>query len=293
MAQLFKPSSNTYAKLSIFGALFAVGGLLVGLNEFNRSSYMTSESVAREQPVPFSHKHHVGELGIDCRYCHTTVESSAFAGIPATQICMNCHSQIWKDAPMLEPVRASYRTGKSLEWTRVNDLPDFVYFDHSIHIAKGVGCASCHGDVTAMNLTWQAAPMTMEWCLSCHRDPVRNLRPREKVFDTTWVLREHEPVTATAHLIPTGDGVVRLPEVEPAHIQGEGAHASGGHEAADAEHGAAEDHGTAASHGTAAGAHGASPHASPYAGMDQTQLGLQLASDYQVRPRTDCSTCHR
>jgi len=242
MAQLFKPSSNTYAKLSIFGALFAVAGLLMGLNEFNRSSYMTNESVAREQPVPFSHKHHVGELGIDCRYCHTAVETSSFAGIPATQICMNCHSQIWKDAPMLEPVRASYRTGQSLEWTRVNDVPDFVYFDHSIHIAKGVGCASCHGDVAAMNLTWQAAPMTMEWCLSCHRDPGRNLRPREKVFDTSWVLRGHQPHGGL--------------EGAPGAVDGEG-------------------------------------HGEAHAVLDQETLGRQLIAEYQVRPRTDCSTCHR
>ncbi|MFT4569655.1 MAG: hypothetical protein ACI8TX_002402 [Hyphomicrobiaceae bacterium] len=186
MAQVFKPSTNTYAKLTIFGGAFAVVALVFGLAEFNRSSYMTLAHVAREQPVPFSHKHHTTELGIDCRYCHTTVERAAFANVPATQICMNCHKQIWTDAPVLEPVRASWRTGESLEWTRVHDLPDFVYFNHSIHVAKGVGCTTCHGDVGAMNLTWQDATLHMEWCLDCHRNPAPNLRPREEIFSVSW-----------------------------------------------------------------------------------------------------------
>ena len=143
MAQIFHPSTNTLSKASIFGAVFIIGGLIWGVTIFNRSSYVTQAGVAREQPVPFSHKHHVGGMGIDCRHCHTSVETSAFAGIPATEVCMSCHSQIWVDSPMLEPVRASFRTGKPLEWSRVHDLPDFVYFDHSIHIKKGVGCATC------------------------------------------------------------------------------------------------------------------------------------------------------
>ena len=187
MAQVFKPSSNTYARLTIFGGLFAVAGLLWGLNEFNRSSYMTLAGVAREQPVPFSHKHHHDELGIDCRYCHTSVEKAAFAGIPPTATCMNCHSQIWNDSPMLEPVRASFRSDESLPWVRVHDLPDYVYFNHWIHVAKGVGCASCHGDVGAMNLTWAEAPLTMEWCLDCHRQPQKFVRPREEVFNMDWI----------------------------------------------------------------------------------------------------------
>ncbi len=186
MAQVFKPSSNTYAKLTIFGGAFAVVGLLFGLAEFNRSSYMTQAQVAREQPVPFSHKHHTTELGIDCRYCHTTVERAGFAGIPPTQTCMNCHKQIWTEAPVLAPVRACWRTGVSLEWTRVHDLPDFVYFNHSIHVAKGVGCTTCHGDVGSMNLTWQDATLHMEWCLDCHRNPAPNLRPRDRIFDLDW-----------------------------------------------------------------------------------------------------------
>ena len=190
MAQVFKPSANTYARLSIFGALFAVAGGLYALAAFNRSDYMTQARVAREQPVPFSHRHHVNELGIDCRYCHTSVERTAFAGVPATEICMNCHAQIWKDSPTLEPVRASFATDRSIEWVKVHDLPDFVYFDHSIHVAKGIGCASCHGRVDHMNLTWQESSLQMEWCIDCHRHPERNVRPRSEVFNMDWVAED-------------------------------------------------------------------------------------------------------
>jgi hypothetical protein len=186
MAQIFHPSTNTFAKLSIFGALFAVGGLLYLLATINRSSWGSNAGVAREQPVPFSHKHHVGELGIDCRYCHTSVEISANAGFPPTQTCMNCHAQIWAQSPTLEPVRASFRSGESLEWIKVYDLPDFVYFNHSIHVAKGIGCASCHGRIDRMNLTWQQPSLHMEWCLDCHRNPAQYVRPRSEVFNMEW-----------------------------------------------------------------------------------------------------------
>ncbi len=193
MAQVFRPGANTFAKFSIFGGLVVVAALLWALLEFNRSDYVTLAHVAREQPVPFSHRHHVGELGLDCRYCHTTVERSSYANIPPTQICMNCHSQIWSDSPTLEPVRSSYRTGKSLPWTKVHDLPDFVYFDHSIHIAKGIGCATCHGRIDRMNLTYQNASLQMEWCLACHRHPEKNVRPRAEVFNMAWQRPADEP----------------------------------------------------------------------------------------------------
>jgi hypothetical protein len=186
MPQVFHPSTNTFSRLSIFGALFAVAAIAWGLALVNRSSYFTLAGVARQQPVPFSHKHHVGQLGIDCRYCHTTVERAAVAGIPPTQTCMNCHAQIWADSPMLEPVRASARTDTSIRWIKVYDLPDFVYFDHSIHVHKGIGCVSCHGRVEAMNLTWQHASLQMEWCLECHRHPERHVRPRTEVFNMAW-----------------------------------------------------------------------------------------------------------
>ncbi len=186
MPQIFHPSSNTFSKVSIFGALFLIGGGLYALAVLNRSAYVTEAGVAREQPVPFSHKHHAGELGIDCRYCHTSVETSWNAGFPSTQTCMNCHSQIWALSPMLEPVRSSWRSGESITWTRIYDLPDFVYFNHSIHVAKGVGCATCHGPIDTMNLTWQAPSLHMEWCLDCHRDPARYVRPPAEVFNMDW-----------------------------------------------------------------------------------------------------------
>lgn len=186
MAQIFHPSTNTVSKLTIFGALFLIGGLLWLLAELNRSSYVTQAHVVRPQPVPFSHKHHVSGLGIDCRYCHTAVEQSAFAGIPSTSTCMNCHSQIWTNSPMLEPVRESYRTGQPLRWTRVHNLAEFAYFNHSIHVTKGVGCATCHGPVDQMPLVSQENSLLMEWCLDCHRNPEQYLRPREEVFNMAW-----------------------------------------------------------------------------------------------------------
>jgi hypothetical protein len=186
MPQIFHRSTNTLSKASIFGAVFLAGGLLWLVLEVNRSPWVTQAGVVRDQPVPFSHAHHVGGLGIDCRYCHTSVEKAAFAGIPPTKTCMNCHSQIWKDAPTLEPVRASFRTDTSLEWTRVHDLPDFVYFNHSAHVNKGVGCSTCHGRVDKMPLMWQQSSLLMEWCLECHRQPERFVRPNEEVFNIAY-----------------------------------------------------------------------------------------------------------
>jgi Cytochrome c7 and related cytochrome c/Class III cytochrome C family len=186
MPQIFHPSTNTFSKLSIFGAVFFLAALLWVIVAISRSSYVTQTEVAREQPVPFSHKHHVSGLGIDCRYCHTSVEEVAFAGIPPTKTCMTCHSQIWSDSPMLEPVRASFRTDRSLEWIRVHDLPDFVYFNHSIHVKKGIGCVSCHGRVDQMPLVWKAHSLDMEWCLECHRHPEQFVRPREYVLRMDW-----------------------------------------------------------------------------------------------------------
>ena len=186
MARVFHRSTNTLSRVSLFGLVF----LLIVLSWISitvgRSSYLTNVAVAQKQPVPFSHEHHVSGLGIDCRYCHTSVEKSAFAGIPATQICMNCHSQIWSDSPMLEPVRASFRSGVPLEWTRVHNLPEFAYFDHSIHIHQGIGCSSCHGRIDQMPLTFAENPMYMEWCLECHRNVARYVRPREEVFNMNW-----------------------------------------------------------------------------------------------------------
>ncbi len=186
------------------------------VRQVNRSSYVTQAGVPREQPVPFSHAHHVGGVGIDCRYCHTSVEDSSFAGIPPTRTCINCHSQLFNDSPTLEPVRESFRTGEPLAWTRVHDLPDYAYFDHGIHVRKGVACVTCHGPVDIMPLTWQHESLQMEWCLECHRHPELYVQPRETVMMTDW-----EP---------------------PA---------------------------------------------------DRAALGLELIERYDIRTRTDCSTCHR
>jgi hypothetical protein len=186
MAQIFHPSTNTISKVTIFGGIFLVVVLALFFAAINRSSYITEVGVARAQPVPFSHKHHVGDDGIDCRYCHTSVEGAAFAGIPSTKICMNCHSQIWSESPTLAPVRESFRTGQSIEWTRVHNLPKFVYFDHSIHVKKGVGCTTCHGAVDRMPLMWRENSLYMEWCLECHREPERFVRPRQFVFSVSW-----------------------------------------------------------------------------------------------------------
>src|SRR5215469_7963189 len=186
MAQIFSGAANTIARFTLWGFAAAVGlAMWVGAM-IVRSPYETRQEEPREQPVPFSHEHHVGGLGIDCRYCHTTVETSSFANLPATKICMNCHQQMWAVAPDLEPVRQSYRTGKSIQWTRVHDLPDFVYFDHSVHIHKGVGCSTCHGRVDLMPLTWQAESLRMKWCLDCHRDPALYVRPRDQVFNMAY-----------------------------------------------------------------------------------------------------------
>lgn len=198
MAQLFHPSSNTLAKVSIFGAVFFAGALAWTGDALHRSAWSTGVNVAVAQPVPFSHKHHVQGLGLDCRYCHTSVEEAASAGIPSTKTCMTCHSQVWTDSEMLAPVRESYRTDESIAWVRVHDLPDYVYFDHSVHVARGVGCASCHGRVDEMPLTWKVGSLQMDWCLECHRDPAPHLRPREDVFDMDWRPSDEDVATALA-----------------------------------------------------------------------------------------------
>lgn len=186
LPQIFQPKANTLARIIVYGVIFIILAVVGFFLWLWRSSYTTGVGVAVPQPVPFSHKHHVGGLGIDCRYCHTSVEQSAFAGIPATEICMTCHSQLWTNAQMLAPVRESLRTGRPLHWVRVHDLPDFVYFNHSIHVHKGVGCVTCHGRVDTMPLIRKVNTLHMAWCLDCHRAPERYLRPREKVFDLTW-----------------------------------------------------------------------------------------------------------
>jgi hypothetical protein len=216
MPQIFHRSANTLSKVSLAGILLLVGGLIGLAMLLGRSSYVTRAQEYVEQPVQFSHLHHVLDDGIDCRYCHTSVETSSFAGIPPTKTCMNCHSQIWQSAPILEPVRASFREDKPMTWVRVHDLPDFVYFNHSIHVKKGMGCETCHGRIDQMPLTKQQNSLQMEWCTNCHRNPQDYVRPREEVFTMGYRPRE-----------------------------------------------------------------------------DQATLGPKLVKEYNIRPSTDCSTCHR
>jgi len=181
MSQIFHRSANTLFRLALIGIVLLGGFLTWLLYALQSSDYVTGAFVAVEQPIQFSHERHVSGNGIDCRYCHTSVEDSSFAGIPPTKTCMNCHSQIFVTSPFLEPVRASFRDNRSLEWTRVHDLPDFVYFNH-----KGIGCSTCHGRVDLMPLMWQVQSLQMQWCLGCHRNPEQYVRPREKVFQMDY-----------------------------------------------------------------------------------------------------------
>ncbi|MEM8995753.1 MAG: cytochrome c3 family protein [Acidobacteriota bacterium] len=200
MAQIFGPSSNIYSRLSILLAAVLAGAGAFLVLAFERSPYRTNENVIYTQPVKFSHDHHTAALGIDCRYCHYTVERERSAMIPATELCMNCHSQVWADSPMLEPVRASYRDDEPMQWWRVYDLPDYVYFDHSIHVTKGVACESCHGKVNEMPLLKRAVTLQMNWCLDCHRNPAPNLRPPSEVTNFRWKPPEGAGDEYYAHL---------------------------------------------------------------------------------------------
>jgi hypothetical protein len=186
MAQIFHRSANSIARFSLLGVAVFAGLALTAVLLLARSPYITNQRVVRDQPIQFSHKHHAGDDGIDCRYCHTSVENSSFAGIPPTKTCMNCHSVLFNNVGYLEPVRESYRTDTSIQWVRVHRLADYVYFNHSIHINKGVGCSTCHGQVNQMPLMFQASPLNMQWCLDCHRNPVPNLRPKDQVFNMDW-----------------------------------------------------------------------------------------------------------
>lgn len=186
MSQVFHPSANSIARMSILGVIvlvIVIGGVAA---LYLQASFYTFSYVVLDQPVPFSHQRHVGGNGLDCRYCHTTVEVAANSGIPPTETCLTCHSTILKDSPMIEPLWESQETGKPIEWNRVHDLPDYVYYNHSIHIAKGIGCTTCHDKVQNMRLTWKGATLQMGWCLECHRNPEKFIRPKEEVFNVNW-----------------------------------------------------------------------------------------------------------
>ena len=202
MAQVFSRRTELAVKLSLAALAVLALAAVLWLAGLARNGSGIEAAVA--QPIPFSHKHHVGDVGIDCRYCHTTVETSAFAGLPSTTVCLTCHSQLFAKAPLLEPLRQSAATGLPIAWNRVHSLPDFVYFNHGIHVAKGVACSECHGRVDQMPMTWRTAPLEMEWCLACHRDPAPHLHPKNEVF-------------AMGAPPPTRAETARL--VEAAHLQ--------------------------------------------------------------------------
>jgi ferredoxin len=184
--QLFAPGADAVFRLALLACLIGFAGVVITAAAIARSDYLSGVGIAREQPVPFSHKHHAGELGLDCRYCHQQVETLATAGLPPTWTCMTCHSQIWTGSAMLAPVRESLANTRPLAWLRLNRLPSYVYFNHSIHIAKGIGCSSCHGAVDEMQLTYKANAFQMDFCLGCHRNPVKFVRPEAEVWNMDW-----------------------------------------------------------------------------------------------------------
>ena len=183
------------------GAALALAPVyLLGLLYFGGSPQATDVGYQPEQPVPYSHALHAGELGIDCRYCHNTVETSAHASIPATEVCMNCHTAIHPDSEKLEAVRASYESGLSVPWVRIHDLPDYAYFNHSVHVSRGVGCVECHGRVDKMEEVYQDQPLSMGWCLDCHRNPDQHLRPPAEVTNMAWTASAEEQQAIAAEL---------------------------------------------------------------------------------------------
>jgi hypothetical protein len=215
MPQIFHRSANTLSKVSLVGLLSVVAGLILLAMVLGRSSYVTRANEYIEQPIQFSHLHHVSDDGIDCRYCHTSVETSPFAGIPPTKTCMNCHSQLFNTEPILEPVRASFREDKPLHWVRVHDLPDFVYFNHSIHVKKGMGCEVCHGRIDQMPLTLQARSLQMEWCINCHRNPEEYVRPRSEI--TTMGYRPPVPQSVIGPQLVKEYGIQSLTSCSTCH----------------------------------------------------------------------------
>lgn len=192
MTPLFGPSANSVYWLAIAAVGVAAIGTPVVLIAWARSPYATGEQEAVDQPVKFDHRHHVRDDGVDCLYCHSGADRSRYAGLPATSVCMGCHDQIWTDSPELAPVRRSFFEGKPIAWQRVSRLPDFVFFDHSIHVNEGVGCVTCHGRVDQMAQVYAVAPLTMRWCLDCHRNPEPHLRPLDEITNMEWRPEGHQ-----------------------------------------------------------------------------------------------------
>ena len=292
MAQVFDRSSNALARFSLVLTGVIVIALGVTLDQLQRSPWVTRQGQRPDQPVPFSHKHHVEGLGLQCQYCHTSVEKSSYAGIPPTKTCINCHAQIWTNADLLEPVRQSWATGASIQWIRVHDLPDYVYFNHEIHVNKGIGCASCHGRVDEMPLMYQQNTLQMEWCLNCHRNPAVNLRPTSEIYNMAWAgPSSDKPVWCTntgkngagaGNTTPTAQNV-SCTTTDPS---GKGPEVA-------MMQSPAESHGTTASDVPPLGI---TMPASYTKFTDQMELGRYLTTQYHIRnpeQLSSCETCHR
>jgi hypothetical protein len=291
MAQIFDRSSNALARMSLVLTGLIVIALGVTLDQLQRSPWVTRQGQRPDQPVPFSHKHHVQGLGLQCQYCHTTVEKSSYAGIPPTRTCMNCHAQIWTNAQLLEPVRQSWYTGQSLAWTKVHDLPDFVYFSHEIHVNKGIGCESCHGRVDEMPLMYAQNTLQMEWCLDCHRNPAKNLRPTSEIYNMAWTgPAEDKPVWCAATGVKSGTPTaqsVSCTTQDPSATSGAGAEMAALHLPAVGAKGIAGDV-------AAAAVPAAAPTYQKF--TSQMDMGHFLEVHYSIRtPKdlTSCEVCHR
>jgi hypothetical protein len=300
MAQVFDRSSNALARFSLVLTGVIVIALGVTLDNLQRSPWVTRQGQRPDQPVPFSHKHHVVGLGLQCQYCHTSVEKSSYAGIPPTKTCINCHSQIWTNAQLLEPVRQSWATGASIQWIKVHDLPDYVYFNHSIHVNKGIGCASCHGRVDEMPLMYQQNTLQMEWCLNCHRNPGVNLRPTSEIYNMAWAgPSTDKPVWCADKNVsgPTAQNIVCTTK-DPSGSNPEVAFLQMGT--------GKSDSGTALQPHPTAGEGQTVSDAPPMGAMvmpasfhkftSQQDLGKYLTSQYHIRnpeQLSSCETCHR
>jgi hypothetical protein len=301
MAQVFDRSSNALVRLSLVLTGLIVIALGVTLNELQRSPWVTRQGQRADQPVPFSHKHHVEGLGLQCQYCHTSVEKSSYAGIPPTKTCMNCHSQIWTNAQLLEPVRNSWATGESIQWIRVHDLPDYVYFNHEIHVNKGIGCASCHGRVDEMPLMYEENTLQMEWCLNCHRNPAGNLRPTAEIYNMAWAgATSNKPVwcTATGKPGPTS-GDVSCTTTDPGAAQNpELAQAEGARplDQSKPQSGTNLEPHPQSEPGSVSDVPVISMPASYQKFTSQVDLGHYLMQQYHIRSANElssCETCHR
>jgi len=295
MAQVFDRSSNALARMSLVLTGLIVIALGVALDQLQRSPWVTKQGQRPDQPIPFSHKHHVEGLGLQCQYCHTQVEKAAYAGIPPTKTCINCHAQIWTNADLLEPVRQSWATGASIQWIRVHDLPDYVYFSHDIHVNKGIGCASCHGRVDEMPLMYQQNTLQMEWCLNCHRNPAVNLRPTSEIYNMAWAGPSSDKPVWCASTVKGGSGIGNTtPTAQNVSCTTTNPTGKGGPELAMLQLESPTGQGKPAVSDVSPG--GILLPASYQKFTNQMELGKYLTAQYHIRrpeELSSCETCHR